>query len=172
MDVDDHVPVGVRQIDEDETVSELVEAHRRIMMNESRLELMRSLLQRGLCTRDIYAFACSQADLCVTTSDPDRSTVKCAMKRKIRDIIQTIKMEHRKRRQKEKELLRQYGGKSWRLRKKIQKIKIGLRQEHDLITKKYQNKINHYVKTMERLDATQQSVVMNGMNKPPSGGGG
>ena len=89
-------PTGVRHINEVEVIeSELIEAHRRSIQNESRLHLMKNLLEKGLCTRDIYSFACTQADLCVTTADLDISTVKCAMKMKIRDLVQTIKNNHR-----------------------------------------------------------------------------
>ena len=40
------IPVGVRQITEDEIQSELTEAHRSIILNESRLTLMKNLLKR------------------------------------------------------------------------------------------------------------------------------
>ena len=76
-------PFGVRHIDGD-TELELTEAYRKIISNESRLGLMEKLLDSGLCTRDIYSFACNQADTCETIIDPDESTIKCAMKMKIR----------------------------------------------------------------------------------------
>ena len=50
-------PVGDWHIDKEETELELKVAHRSIIKNESRLELMRSLLEQGLCTRYIYAFS-------------------------------------------------------------------------------------------------------------------
>ena len=115
-------PVGTRHI-EGEIISELTEAHRTIILNESRLKLMEDLLEKGLCTREIYSFACSQADICVTTSDLDRPTINSAMKTKIRDIRQTLKDDHRRRRLREKDLLSQLGGRSWKLRRIIKKIK-------------------------------------------------
>ena len=172
--MDFNSPVGERPIAEDEIESELIEAHRTILLNESRLTLMKDLLGRGLCTRDIYSFACSQADLCVTFVDPDQSTVKSAMKMKIRDLIQTIKIEHRRRRKKEKELLVQFGGRSWKIRKKIKTIKQSLQQEREKILLKYKNKIDHYVKSMERLGGKKsenRTVGIDGMNKVPSVGG-
>ena len=73
----------MRHIDEEETTLELKEAHRNIILNESRLELLKNLLKQGLCTRDIYSFACKQADLCITDSEPDKITIKNAMKKKM-----------------------------------------------------------------------------------------
>ena len=140
-------PVGARHID-GEIESELKEAHKKIIMNESRLDLMRDLLSSGLCTRDIYSFACSQADLCTTVLDPDRSTITSAMRTKIRDLKQTLKINHRNRRQLEEELHNQIGGRSWLTRKKIKNIKNELRKDQDQIRKKHLNKINHYRQTM------------------------
>ena len=74
---------------------------------------MQSLLQAGLSTRDIYSFACNQADLCTTLEVPDWTTVKSAMKNKIRDIDLTMKNDHRIKNKLEKDLmLGVYGGKS------------------------------------------------------------
>ena len=78
-------PVGVRHIAR-EIESELKEAHMKIIKNESRLNLMRDLLTAGLCTRDIYSFACAQADICTTISEPDKTTVLSAMRTKIQDL--------------------------------------------------------------------------------------
>ena len=133
-------PVGKWHIDEEETELELKEAHRNIIMNESRLGLMRNLLEHGLCTRDIYSFICSQADLCVTNSDPDRVTMKNAMKKKIQDLVQTIKNDHRKRRHCEKQLLRLVNGRSWVLRKKIRSIKNSVSAEQEKILNKHKKK--------------------------------
>ena len=167
------IPVGTRHIYE-ETELELTEVHRKIFKNETRLGLMRDLTEHGLCTRDIYSFACSQADLCATILDPDKSTINSAMKTKIRDLKDLLKNEHRLRRQKERELLVQMGGRSWKVRKKIGKIRKGLRQEQNKLEIKYKNKINHYKTTMGRLKPSDQmktqTVGMNEMNKVNGGG--
>ena len=105
-------PTGERPIDGD-TELELSEAYRKIISNESRLGLMEKLLNVGLCTRDVYSFACNQADLCETISDPDESTIRSAMKTKIRDLTQTLKNDHRRRRKIEIKLLEELGGRSW-----------------------------------------------------------
>ena len=51
-------PIGERHID-GETELELTRAYRRIISNESRLALMEKLVGSGLCTRDVYSFACN-----------------------------------------------------------------------------------------------------------------
>ena len=84
--------------------------------------LMKKLLKSGLCTRDVYSFVCSQADLCETLYKPDESTVKSAMRMKIRDLIQTLKNDHRQKRLKENKLLIELGGRSWKVRKKLKRI--------------------------------------------------
>ena len=125
---------------------ELKEAQRQIIMNESRLDLMRDLLASGLCTRDIYSFACAQADICTTTSDIDGTTVVSAMRSKIRDLKQTLKNNHRQRRRLEEELHKSLGGHSWPTRKKIRNIRRSLDSEKNQIRKKYADKIKHYRK--------------------------
>ena len=161
-------PFGVRHIDGD-TELELTEAYRKIISNESRLGLMEKLLDSGLCTRDIYSFACNQADTCETISDPDESTSKCAMKMKIRDLTQTLKNDHRRRRNIEMKLLEELGGRSWKLLKKIKRIKSSVHNEHKKMETKYEAKINHYRTKMDRLVANR-AVGMDGMNKTPEGG--
>ena len=144
------IPVDERQI-EREIILELTEAHRNITLDESRLKLMKDLNNRGLCTRDIYSFACNQADLCVTTSELNRSLISSAMKTKIRDIEQALKDTHRRRRLNERELLEHYGGHSWKVRKKLKEIKRLLRVEGQELKKKHSKKIDHYRDTMTRL---------------------
>ena len=55
------VPVGERHI-EGGTRRELVKAHRRVMMNETKIQLIKKLLRMGLCTNDVYFFICNQAE--------------------------------------------------------------------------------------------------------------
>ena len=109
--MDQSAPVSEGLI-EGEIRRELVEAHRKIIKDEARLKLVLKLLESKLCTRDIYSFACSQADRCETVSDLNWTMVKNALHTKIRDISQTLKIDHRRKRIKEKELLECLGGRS------------------------------------------------------------
>ena len=115
-------PVGLRHIYSGHLL-ELKEVHRRVILNDMRKSLMKSLLQSGLCTKDIYSFVCTQADLCETLDSPDWTTVRSAMHNKIRDIQQTLKNEHRQRNKLEKKVLDLYGGRGWKLRQAIKTIK-------------------------------------------------
>ena len=115
-------PVGERYI-EREVETELREVHRKIIANESRIKLMRDLLEAGLCTRDIYSFACGQADICTTIFEPDNSTIVSAMRTKVRDLKQALKDDYRVRRRLEGELHKALGKRSWVTRRKIKNIK-------------------------------------------------
>ena len=92
------------------TEAELIKAHRKIILNNIRLKLLEDLLGMGLCTRDIYSFACTQADLCTAINDPDLTTIWSDMRSKIRDLKQSLKEDHLTRRRKERELLIQLEG--------------------------------------------------------------
>ena len=154
-----------RHIDgENSTMSELSETHRNIMLYSARLKLLGDLLEMGLCTRDVYSFACKQIDLCATLMNPDWSTVRSAMKLKIRDLNQLLKEEHRKRRKKERELLEEFNGNSWKVRRKIKLIKRSIRKEKIEIENKYRRKKEHYKKTQERLCNINQSEKENSEN--------
>ena len=103
-------------------------------------------------------------------------SIKYAMKMKIRDLGQVLNDNHRRRRQLEDELHRLTGKRSWVTRQRIKKIKAELNKEKQSITKKYENKINHYKSTMSRLkhirgtpQSERQSVGIDGMNKDPIG---
>ena len=133
------------------TEAELKEAHRKIILNNIKIKLLKDLLGMGLCTRDVYSFACTQADLRTATNDPDWSTIKSAMKSKIRDLKQSLKEDHRRRREKERNLLTLLNGRSWKVRKKIRSIKNTLMKEKNSLQEKYKKKINHYKMTQERL---------------------
>ena len=152
--MDQSAPVSEGLI-EGEIRRELVEAHRKIIKDEARLKLVLKLLESKLCTRDIYSFACSQADRCETVSDLNWTMVKNALHTKIRDISQTLKIDHRRKRIKEKELLECLGGRSWALRSTIRHIKSELGKEKDEIARKYEKKLLHYKTTMTRLEAAE-----------------
>ena len=131
--------------------AELKEAHRKIMLNSTRLKLLEDLLNMGLCTRDVYSFACTQADLCTTLEDLDWTTIRSAMKLKIRDLKQTLKDIHLRRRKLERELLQEFNGNSWKVIRKVKAIKKSLSREKKTLQEKYSKKKDHYKKTHERL---------------------
>ena len=161
--MENYIPVGIGHIDKG-LEEQLKEVYRRVMLNDTRRSLMTSLLNSGLCTRDIYSFVCAQVDLCTTLEVPDWTTVKCAMRNKIRDLTHTLKNDHELKNKLEKELLHQMKGKSWSLRKKIKETKQELQKEKHEMTKKYEQKIKHYKKCLIRLPG-QERVNSNILKK-------
>ena len=153
--------MGSRHVEGESTaelVTELKEAHRKINLDDIRINLMKELLGNGLCTRDIYSFACAQADLCVNIGDPDWTTIKSAMRTKIRDLKLNLKLNHRERRKNESKLLQMLGGDSWCVRKKIRQIKTSLGKEKKSLVEKYKNKLERYRTKMDRLK-TDSNVI-------------
>ena len=176
-DVGPASPTGMENIIQSDVELDLTEAHRKIILTEARLKLMETLLEKGLCTKDIYSFACTQADLCEIVGDLDKATINFAMKNKIRDLRQVLKTYHRQRRKCEGELLKTLGGWSWKVIKKVKQIRNSLNKEKTAIRKKHEMKIEHYKSTMKRLNdregavrISKQAVVMDEMNKDPLGG--
>ena len=109
-----------------EIEAELLEAHRKVMTGSMRIKLMKSLLGRGLCLRDVFSFASNQAENYEMNTELDREIINSAMKAKIRDSKLVVISHQRSKRKKEKELLRVLGGytKTWRtilkqIRKKV-----------------------------------------------------
>ena len=99
---------------------ELIEAHRNVMTGSMRIKLMKSLLKRGLCLRDIFYFASNQADNYAVNTELDSKTITSAMKAKIRDTKLAVSIHQRTKRKREEEFLHILGGrtKTWRVRLK------------------------------------------------------
>ena len=70
-----------------DTKSELVRALNEIMMGETRLWLLRTLISLELATWDVYNFAVNQAGLRFTIKTLDWPTMKSALKAKLRDTL-------------------------------------------------------------------------------------
>ena len=96
----------------------------------------------------------AQVDQCVTLSVLDWTTVRSAMKNKIRDLTRTLKNDHRIKNKLEKELLNHLNGKSWVLRKKIKEMKFELEKERLELIKNHEQKLKHYKDCQKRLDST------------------
>ena len=98
--VESQTLMGSRHVEGESTaelVTELKEAHRKISLDDI-INLLKELLGNGLCMRDIYSFACTQADLCENVGDLDWTTIKSAMRTKIRDLKQNLELNRRVRR--------------------------------------------------------------------------
>ena len=138
-------PNGVEDIEESE--SELEETHRKLMLNESRTWLLRSLLDRNRCTRDIYSFASNQAANRIEYNSLDPQTIKAAMRSKMKDMKLAIKQNRIVKRKQEQQLLYKLNNRSLTLRKKLRKIRSKMREERSIVKEKFQKKITHYMRT-------------------------
>ena len=67
-------------------IFKLRELHRKVMKNETRIWLIRSLSSRNLSTRDIYSFVFKQAKLRSHYRLLDKQTVKSATYAKLKDL--------------------------------------------------------------------------------------
>ena len=76
---------------------ELVGAMQSIMLGETRLWLLRSLVHLRLATWDIYNFAANQADLRIVIKSLDWHTMESALRTKIKDIMASLKIARRKK---------------------------------------------------------------------------
>ena len=75
---------GRRHIDG--ILNRLNKTHSTLMKNESRIWLLRSLADRGLCTRDVYYFAYNQAKIRSFYKVLDKQTIRSATQAELRDL--------------------------------------------------------------------------------------
>ena len=115
--------------------------HSRIMDEEERLDLLKSLHQRGICTRDIMAFVHQQGIKRSVNKAWDFATSQKAMSSKIRDAKRSIQLNRRRKSALKKEYLKLVNYKGSKLRKLIKDIKETVDSAPDLIKKKKANKV-------------------------------
>ena len=140
------LPNGSGHIAYEGTEMQLVKAHRKVMMCNARIDLIRNLMDRDLCTQDINAFINGQAELRECMDYVDKKTMRDAMRTKLKDLKMCLRSGHRLRKQLEEKLLSELNGKSYSLRKKVKHIRYLVREEKKKIQLKHQKKIEHYVK--------------------------
>ena len=124
----------------------LLRTHMTTMKHHLRLKLLRNLLSRKLATRDIFFFTKSQADRRIIKKTQDWATTETAMTAKILDIKAVIHKSYNERDEARLQLLEEYQGKKFRLRRCIGRIKRFVQKERIKIWEKYSKKIIHYQK--------------------------
>ena len=75
---------------------ELKKTLHKMMMEDTQIWLIKTLLRMKLATWDIYNFATKQADLRTTIKSLDWKTINCALRMKLRDIRLILKGETKK----------------------------------------------------------------------------
>ena len=143
-------PNGCRYI-EDGTEHRLVKAHRKVMMSEAKMKLIKRLLAKNLCTNDIYSFICGQADVHQGSRTLDKKTMICAMRSKLRDLSYVLKSSIRENRQLEARLHKDLNVRSYLTRRKIKQIRSNIRKERTTIDRKHELKINHLEKSKKPI---------------------
>ena len=126
------------------TKSELERALYEIMMGETRLWLLRTLISLELATLDVYNFAVNQAGLRSTIKTLDWPTMKSALRAKLRDTVATLTI-HRRRISVLEEKLKSEAGENFKsLKKIIRPLLKPINMEREKRMKKFKNKIEHY----------------------------
>ena len=132
--------------------SELEKAIEKVTDSERKLQLLRELDAKGLCTRDIFSFEKNQALLRVINKSLHKPTIKQAMKAKIDDSKKVLKADISKLNSVRKWLLDKLGGRRFKLRKLVKKIKKNTIDRTLSKIEKNKNKIKHCekVQSIER----------------------
>ena len=148
------------------TEEERHKTHEKIIRDELRLWLLKSLLERDLATREIYYFVKKQGDKRETNKKPDIMTIRSAMSVKIKDLLRSLKRSRLKRSICKKRLLEDLDHKSYRLRKRWRAITNSLRPLGEKIKEKYEKKILHYTRVQKLT--TDTGLIRNNKRVTPT----
>ena len=129
----------------EELSKSLLGTHMELMKYESRRWLLKSMLGRGIVTNDIYAFVTQQSNLMDNALSPDETTMKAAMRAKLKDINITLRKAYRCKKKKEDQLLHLLEGHTNRFKRKLKRIKKEVNKQKENIMTNYEKKINHLV---------------------------
>ena len=129
-----------------------------IMLGETRLWLLKTLLSQKLVTWDIYYFAVKQAGLRDNIKSLDWPTMSAALKSKIKDVIQTLTKHRRKKSYTERKIsdLSEDGRKDISLRRIIRPLLEPIKKLKKARMKKFEMKIGHY-KTKQSLNGPTET---------------
>ena len=142
-----------------ELKNSILETYMDIMKDESREQLFKSLMKRGLVTNDIYAFVSQQAMNMDCQSGVDNKTMMAAMNAKLKDVRRSKRKKYRIKKKKEDELLETIDNKRSTFKKIIQKIRKEVGKEKDRIANVHEKKMNH-------LEHKQQPVQVEKIIQP------
>ena len=124
----------------------LLETHVTTMKHQMRFKLLKNLRNLNLSTRDIFFFIKGQADRRTFKKTQDWVTMASAMRAKMLDIKAVIRMSYYEREKARLQLLEEYNGKKFKLRRCIGRIRKHVQKEKTKMWEKYKTKINHYRK--------------------------
>ena len=130
---------------------DLETAFTQVMEEQERLSLLKSLLNKGACTRDILSFITSQADARNVNKDLDEVISRKAMKSKVEDSKKVLEQKKCRKTMTIKQCLKRIGNRGFKLRKTITKIKSKLAENRKNKQMKNEKKIAHLQKKIEQL---------------------
>ena len=134
------------------TESEIREILFSISLAKAREWLLKRMLSENLMTRDILSFVKNQAHLRLENKDLDVNTIKISMKAKLVDVRHNkAKLLCHLRRLKDK-LLESLGGRMFKMRKTMKKLKEDPLKTWESKMKTYRQKIEHYKRKQRSLD--------------------
>ena len=111
----------------EELVTELEKVLHTIMMEESTVWLINSLLKAKLSTWDVFNFASKQADLRTTIKTIDWQTVRVALAAKVKDAKATLKNMRRRKSYLELEIRTNYSERGLTLKQILAKTKAKIK---------------------------------------------
>ena len=140
----------------------------KVLDETARLSLLRAINKRGLCTRDVLSFATNQADLRFTIKTIDSRVTKNAMRSKIRDSVETLRLKHMAKARSIKRYLEENGNKKYKLRKALRCIKSKQQNTIRKRAQKDERKIIHLEKVMEDVKMSYGSGKIKNKQMCPS----
>ena len=119
-----------------------------IMLGETRLWLLKTILSLRLVTWDIYYFAVKQADLRDNMKTLDWPTMRAALKAKIRDVKLTLTKNRKRKSHIERKISMTSleRGDGSRLRETMKRLLEPIRKKRRMRLNKFETKIEHYRK--------------------------
>ena len=125
----------------------------KVLKEHERLQLLKTLRRKGLCTRDVLSFVVNQANSRRVLKELDHSTSRSAMRIKIRDSKESL---HQKKLQRSKSIKlyqEMVGGKGYKVRRTIKAIKSRHERMRSKKQSVYEKKIKHLQMQVEELKA-------------------
>ena len=129
-----------------EVESKLKDIMTRLVDCDCRSTLFRKLLRNKLSTMDIWNFARNQLEQMREPANLDWSVVKTAMNSKLKDNLRHATKLRAQCTSTKKDLLQQLGGKKFKLKRILKRIKNELMTYKTQKTTKHEAKIEHYLR--------------------------
>ena len=146
---------------------ELKKTLHRMMLEDTRIWLIKTLLRRKLATWDVYNFARKQSDLRTTIKDLDWRTMNCALRTKLKDINWTLNGEKRKKAKLEQDMRILFSTEQETTKKIMAPFRTLIKKEKKERINILKNKIEHLMKKQKQPENAQQIINKKPQTVPP-----